>query len=75
MLLGRLYQRGGRLTEAIEEFKVAIWCHETVDARVTLGTALLEAGDEAGARREATRALALKPDDAAARDLLKKAGG
>jgi len=34
LLLARLYQRGGRLTAAIEEFKVAIWCRETPAARV-----------------------------------------
>ena len=75
LLLGRLYQRGGRLAEAIDEFKVAIWCRETADARVALGTALHESGDQPGARREAARALVLRPDDADARELLRKAGG
>jgi Flp pilus assembly protein TadD len=75
LLLGRLYQRGGRTTEAIDEFKVALWCRETVEGRVMLGTALLESGDQAGALREASRAIVLKPDDAGARGLLKRAGG
>ena len=38
----RLYQRGGRLSEAIDEFKVAIWSRETAAAR-------------AGSRRRAPR--------------------
>jgi hypothetical protein len=37
--------------------------------------ALLDAGDRPAARREAERALILKPDDSSARDLIKKAGG
>jgi tetratricopeptide (TPR) repeat protein len=75
LLVGRLYQRAGRIAEAIDEFKVAIWCRETAEARVALGTALLDSGDKPGARREADRALVLKPDDASAKDLARKAGG
>jgi tetratricopeptide (TPR) repeat protein len=75
LALGRLYQRTGRLADAIDEFKVAIWCRETAAARVALGSALLESGDRDGARREADRALALAPDLADVRDLLKRIGG
>ena len=75
LLLGRLHQRGGRLAEAIDEFKVAIWCRETAVARVALGAAFLEAGDKELARREAERAVALAPSLAEARELLKKTGG
>ncbi len=75
LLLGRLHQRGGRLAEAIDEFKVAIWCRETAAARVALGAAFLEAGDKELARREAERAVALAPSLAEARELLKKTGG
>jgi len=75
LLMGRLHQRGGRLSDAIDEFKVAIWCRETAAARVALGTAMLEAGDKAGARREAERAVALNPTMVEARELLKKTGG
>lgn len=74
-LLGRLYQRTGRLSDAIDEFKVAIWCRESVEARVALGTALLETGDKSAARREAERALALNPNDLSARELMKRIGG
>jgi tetratricopeptide (TPR) repeat protein len=75
LLLGRVYQRGGRLPEAIDEFKVAIWCHETTDARLALASALFDSGDKAGARREAERALQLKPDSVDARTLLDKIAG
>jgi tetratricopeptide (TPR) repeat protein len=75
LLAGRLYRRAGRLNEAIDEFKVAIWCRETAQARLALGEALLETGDKAAARKEAERALMLDPQSAAARELLKKIGG
>jgi tetratricopeptide (TPR) repeat protein len=74
LLLGRLYQRTGRLPEAIDEFKVAIWCKESAAARLALSAALLASGDKAGARREAERALVLQPDSAEARALLKQIG-
>jgi tetratricopeptide (TPR) repeat protein len=74
LLLGQLYQRGGQLPEAIDEFKVAVWCKETPAARLALGEALLESGDRPAARREAERALALQPDSAPAKALLEKIG-
>lgn len=74
LLLGRLYQRAGQLGDAVDEFKVAIWCRETAEARVALGEALLASGDRAGARREAERALALQPNAAAATALIEKIG-
>lgn len=75
MLLGKLYQRGGRVSEAVDEFKVAVWCKETAAARLALGEALLETGDREAARREAERAVALDPNSAPARALLRKIGG
>jgi tetratricopeptide (TPR) repeat protein len=75
LLLGRLYRRGGRLGEAIDEFKVALWCRETAAGRVALGAALLENGDRDAARREAERALALDPGSVEAAALLKRIGG
>ena len=74
ILLGKIYLRGGRLTEAIDEFKVAIWCRETADARVALAGALLESGDKDAAKREAERALVLDPSSAEAKAILKKIG-
>ena len=75
LLLGTLYRRGGRLQEAIDAFKIAIWSRETAAAHVALGGALLESGDTEGAKRSAERALVLAPTSEAARELLKRIGG
>ena len=75
LLLGRIYQRGGRLREAIDEFRIAVWCRETSIAHVRLGEALLESGDKPGARQEAQRAIALSPESPEARALLARIGG
>jgi tetratricopeptide (TPR) repeat protein len=75
LLLGDLYRRAGRHAEAIDELKVALWCRETADGRVTLGRAYLESGDRAAARAEFERALVLDPESAAARDWLARIGG
>ena len=74
VLLGKIYQRGGRLNEAIDEFKVAIWCRDSAEARIALGSALLDSGDKDAARREVDRALTLDPNSADAKALLKKIG-
>ena len=75
LLLATVYQRGGRLTEAIDEFRVALWARETVDGQVALGRALLESGDRDGARRAARRALEIDPQSVDARELLDRIGG
>ena len=74
LLLGRVYLRAGRVSEAIDEFKVALWSKETAAAHVALGSALLDQGDKAAARKEADRALVLAPDQAEARDLVRRIG-
>lgn len=73
--LGELYQRAGRLPEAIDEFKVALWCRETREGRLALARALLDSGKRDGARTEASRALALSPGWTEAQDLLRQIGG
>jgi tetratricopeptide (TPR) repeat protein len=73
LLLGRLYVRAGRLSDAIDEFKVAIWSRESFEARLELGHAYLAAGDKPAARREADRALVLQPGAADAEALREKA--
>lgn len=75
LLLGRLYQRAGRLEEAIDEFKVALWCRETPAGRLALGAALLEDGNKEAARKEIERALVLDPQSTEARELLRRIGG
>ncbi len=74
VLLGRIYQRSGRVADAIDEFKVALWCRETAEAHAALGGALLDSGDKEAARREVARALALDPNLAEAKALLQKIG-
>ena len=69
---GTLYRRAGRLPEAIDAFKIAIWSRETAAAHVALGSALLESGDTEGAKRSAERALVLAPTSEAAREFLKR---
>ncbi len=75
VMLGRLYARGGRTGDALDEFKVAIWCRETPAARLGLARAYLDAGNAVAARREAERALALDPNSGEAKALLKKIDG
>ena len=74
LLLGAIYQRGGRLPDAIDEFTVALWCRETAAGHVALGAALFETGALEEARRAAERALALDPGSTDARTLLDRIG-
>jgi tetratricopeptide (TPR) repeat protein len=75
LMLGRLYEKAGRLSEAIDELKVAIWCRETVAARIALGRVFVGSGDKDAARKEFQRVLTLAPDNTEARDWLRKIGG
>lgn len=75
LLLGRLYLRGGRPAEAVEAFKIALWSEETVAAHLGLAEALLQVQDQAGARTEVERALALDPKSADALALRARLGG
>ncbi|MGE5813828.1 MAG: tetratricopeptide repeat protein [Acidobacteriota bacterium] len=70
LLLGRVYLRTGRVTDAIGALKISIWSQDTAPARVALGEAFLRSGDRPAAREQAQRALALAPDSAEARALL-----
>jgi tetratricopeptide (TPR) repeat protein len=75
LLLGRLYLRGGRAAEAVEALKIALWSEETVAAHVSLAEALLQVQDQAAARAEIERALALDPKSPEALALKAKLGG
>jgi tetratricopeptide (TPR) repeat protein len=75
LLLGRLYLRGGRPAEAVEALKIALWSEETVAAHVSLAEALLQIQDQAAARVEVERALALDPKSPEALALKVKLGG
>lgn len=75
LLLGRLYLRGGRATEAVEALKIALWSDETVPTHLALAEAYLEVEDAASARAEVDRALALDPQSAEAVALKARIGG
>jgi len=75
LLLGRLYLRGGRPAEAVEALKIALWSEETVAAHVSLAEALLQVQDQAAARVEIDRALAIDPKSVEALALKAKTGG
>jgi tetratricopeptide (TPR) repeat protein len=70
LLIGRLYKRSGRLRDAMAAFRISLWSGPTAAAHVALAETLLETRDQAGARAEAQRALALDPGSAEARALL-----
>ena len=75
LLLGRLYLRGGRPADAVEALKVALWSEETVAAHIALAEAFLQVEDQAAARAEIERALAMDPKSAEALALRAKLGG
>jgi Tfp pilus assembly protein PilF len=60
-LLARIYLRAGRVDEAIEALKIALWSDETAATHVLLAEAYLQADDHASARAEVERALAIDP--------------
>jgi Flp pilus assembly protein TadD len=72
LLLGRIHLRNGRVHEAIDAFKIALWSAETAEAHAALGEAYRQANDAAAARAEAQRALALDPAFAEAKRLLER---
>jgi tetratricopeptide (TPR) repeat protein len=75
LLLGRLYLRGSRPAEAVEALKIALWSEETVAAHLSLAEAFLQIQDQASARVEVDRALALDPKSTDAAALKAKLGG
>jgi Tfp pilus assembly protein PilF len=74
-LLGRLYLRGGRPGDAVEALKISLWSEETVAAHVWLAQAFLQVQDQASARTEIERALALDPKSADALAIKARLGG
>jgi tetratricopeptide (TPR) repeat protein len=75
LLLGRLYLRGGRAADAVEELKIALWSEPSVPAHLALAEAFLQVEDQAAARAEVDRALALDPKSAEALAFKAKLGG
>jgi tetratricopeptide (TPR) repeat protein len=75
LLLGRVFARSGRLTDAIREFTLALWCQETAEAHASLASAQLATGKRDAARASADRALVLDPTNTLAKDVLRQLGG
>jgi tetratricopeptide (TPR) repeat protein len=69
VMLGRVYLRAGRTSEAIQALKIALWSDETVAAHLVLAEAHLQLKDVASARAEVDRALVLDPSSADAQAL------
>lgn len=72
LLLGRIYLRAGRVRQAIDECKIAIWSRDSAPARVALAEGYLELKDLAAAKAEAERALVLDPQSVHAQKLLER---
>ncbi len=72
LLLGRIYLRTGQVQAAIDAFKISLWSSESAAAHVALAQAYVQTKNDAGARAETQRALALTPDSAEAKALLEK---
>ncbi len=70
LLLGRIHLRNGRMTEAVDAFKISLWSEETAGAHAALGEAYWQTKDLTSARAEADRALALDPGSPEAKALL-----
>ena len=70
LLLGRVYVRGGRIIEALDEFTISIWSRDTVAARLALAGAYIQAQNIPGARSELQVVLGREPSNAEARRLL-----
>ena len=70
LLLGRVYLRGGRTDEAIDEFKIAIWSDDTVASHLALADAYAQARDLAAARTELQWILKADPQNAEAKGML-----
>jgi tetratricopeptide (TPR) repeat protein len=70
LLLGRIHLRNGRVREAIDALKIALWSSETADAHLALAEAYIQADEPDEARKEAARALALNPASTDAKRLV-----
>ncbi len=69
LLLGRAQQRLGQLRQAVDAFRVSVWCQDSAEARVELAEVLLELKDVARAKAEISRALQIEPTSSRARGL------
>jgi Flp pilus assembly protein TadD len=70
LLLGRLYLRNGRLPDAADAFKIAIWSEDSLPAHVALAEAYIALKNLDGARSEIQLVLGRDAANAEARRLL-----
>ena len=75
LLLGRIYLRGGRVPEAIDALKIAIWSRDTVTARLVLADAYEKAAMTNDARTELEMILVRDGSNAEARQRLDRLSG
>jgi Tfp pilus assembly protein PilF len=74
LLLGRVYLRAGRSSDAIQAFKIALWSEESAAGHLALAEAYLATQDLAAAKEEVARALVLDPNSSEAKALRAKIG-
>jgi cytochrome c-type biogenesis protein CcmH/NrfG len=70
LLLGRVYLRSGRLSDALRSLTISIWSTDTVAARLMLARAYAEAGSPGRARAELETVLEREPTNVQAREIL-----
>jgi tetratricopeptide (TPR) repeat protein len=75
LLLGRIHLRDGRVAEAVNALKIALWSAESAEAHAVLGEAYRVGNDLSAARAEADRALALDPESSEAKQLIARLQG
>jgi Tfp pilus assembly protein PilF/TolB-like protein len=72
LLLGRVYLRAGRATDAVQAFKIALWSEASAEGHTALAEAYLVMQNVAAAKEELDKALALDPLSAEAKALRAK---
>ena len=75
LLLGRVYLRSGRVTDAIDALKISLWSRDSAEAHALLGQAYLVGKDEAGAWAELKKAQQLDPNGADTKQLAARLDG
>ncbi len=75
LLLGRIYLRSGRVTDAIDALRISLWSRDSAEAHAVLGQAYLVGKDEVGARAELKKAQQLDPNGADTKHLAARLDG
>jgi len=70
LLLGEVYLRDGRVDEAIDELKIAIWSQDSLAAHLKLAEAFIAARNIDGARAELQTVLTREPANSRAKQLM-----